>query len=50
VDAKYGSTWARWCSLDPPGSYGVGLWKNIKKGWSLFSSHTRLVLGDGFRI
>jgi len=50
VDAKYGSTWGGWCSLDPLGSHGVGLWKNIRKGWSLFSSHTRLVLGDGFRI
>jgi hypothetical protein len=50
VDAKYGFTWAGWCSLDPPRSHGVGLWKNIKKGWSLFSSHTRLVLGDGSRI
>jgi len=50
VDAKYGSTWAGWCSLDSPWSHGVWLWKNIRKGWSLFSSHTRLVLGDGSRI
>jgi hypothetical protein len=47
VDAKYGSTWAGWCSLDPPGSHGVGLWKYIRKGWSLFSSYTRLILGNG---
>jgi len=50
VDAKYGSTWAGWCSLDPHGSHGVGLWKNIRKGWSLFSSHTRFILGNGSRI
>jgi hypothetical protein len=50
VDAKYGSTWAGWCSLDPHGSHEVGLWKNIRKGWSLFSSLTRLILGNGFRI
>jgi hypothetical protein len=50
VDAKYGSTWTSWCSLDPPRSHGVGLWKNIRKGWSLFSSHTRLALGDESRI
>jgi hypothetical protein len=50
VDAKYGSSWAGWCSLDPHGSQGVGLWKNIRKGWSLFSSHTRFILGNGFRI
>jgi hypothetical protein len=50
VDAKYGSSWAGWCSLDPPGSHGVGLWKNIRKGWSLLRSHTRLILGIGSRI
>jgi hypothetical protein len=24
VDAKFGSTWDGWCSLDPPGSHGWG--------------------------
>jgi hypothetical protein len=28
----------------------VGLWKNIRKGWSLLCSHTRLILGNGSRI
>jgi len=28
----------------------VGLWKNIRKGWSLLCSHTRLMLGNGSRI
>jgi hypothetical protein len=32
VDAKYGSTWTGWCSLNPPGSHRVGLWKNIRNG------------------
>jgi hypothetical protein len=26
---------------------GASLWKNIRLGWETFSSHTRLVLGDG---
>jgi len=47
VDAKYGSSRAGWCSLDSPGSHGVGLSKNIRKGWSLFHSH---ILGIGSRI
>jgi hypothetical protein len=34
----------------PPGSQGVGIWKNIRKEWNLFSSHTRLVLGDRIRF
>jgi hypothetical protein len=50
VDAKYDSTWDGWCSLDPPGSHRMGLWKNIRKGWSLLCSHTRLILGNGSRI
>jgi hypothetical protein len=50
VDAKYGGVWDGWCSLDPFGSHGVGLWKNIRKGWSLFCSHTRFILGHGSRI
>jgi hypothetical protein len=30
--------------------YRVGLWKNIRKGWSLFRIHTRLISGIGSRI
>jgi hypothetical protein len=41
VDAKYGCSRGGWCSSDPPGAYGVGLWKYIRRGWSFFSSHTR---------
>jgi hypothetical protein len=32
VDSKFGSSWGGWCSIDPPGPYGVGLWKNTKEG------------------
>jgi hypothetical protein len=50
VDANYGSSWAGWCSLDPHRSHRVGIWKNIRKGWSLFCSHIRLILGNGSKI
>jgi hypothetical protein len=50
MDAKYGTAWTRWCSLNPLASHKVGLWKNISKGWSLFCSHTRLILGNRSRI
>jgi Co/Zn/Cd efflux system component len=49
MDAKYGTAWAGWYSLDPLWSHRVGLWKNIRKGWSLFCSHTRFILGNGSR-
>jgi hypothetical protein len=50
VDAKYGTAWVKWCSLDPPESHRVGLWKNIRKGLSLFCNHTRFILGNGYWI
>jgi hypothetical protein len=39
-----------WCLLEPGGVFGVGLWKNTRKGWEMFKSFTRLVVGDGTRI
>jgi hypothetical protein len=48
VNAKYGGD--GWCSLDPPRSHGVGLWKYIRMGWSLFCIHTKFILGHGSRI
>jgi hypothetical protein len=50
VDAKFGSVRGGWCSLAPTGPYGVGLWKNIRRGWSLLYSLTRFDLGDGSKI
>jgi hypothetical protein len=32
MDSKFGSLWGGWCSLEPVGAFGVGLWKNIRKG------------------
>jgi hypothetical protein len=33
--------------MEPRGAFGVGLFKNIRKGWDTFQGLTRLVLGDG---
>jgi hypothetical protein len=27
-----------------------GLWKNIRRGWGEFSSHTRFEIDNGFKI
>jgi hypothetical protein len=35
VDSKFRSLWGGWCSVEPR-AFGVGLWKNIKKGWDTF--------------
>jgi hypothetical protein len=50
VDSKYGSLRGGWCSLEPIGAFGVGVWKNIRKGWDSFSRYTRFIVGDGSKI
>jgi hypothetical protein len=47
VDSKFGNFWGGWCSPKLVGSFGVGLWKNIRKGWETFSSFFRFEVGDG---
>jgi hypothetical protein len=41
--------WGGWCSLEPTGAFGVGLWKNINKGWEKFLGLWRFEVGDGDR-
>ena len=35
-----------WHSSDIRGGFGVGLWKEIRKEWSLFLQHVAFSLGD----
>jgi hypothetical protein len=50
VDSKYGSLWGDWCSLEPAGAFGMGVRKNIIKGWDSFPSYSRFVVEDGTKI
>lgn len=50
MDSKFGNLWGGWCSLEPVGAFGVGLWKNIKKGWETFYSFAMFEVGDGVRM
>jgi hypothetical protein len=36
VKANYESLWGEWCSNPMHGSYEVGVWKNIRRGWGIF--------------
>jgi hypothetical protein len=49
IDHKFKSSWGEWCSNEPPGTYGVRLWKNIRS-WGKLSSHTRFELEDGSKV
>ena len=50
VEAKYGSLRGGWCSFEPRGAYGVGFWKNIRKGWDTFKGFTQFEVGEGTRV
>jgi hypothetical protein len=50
IDAKYGSMWGGWCSDIVRGSYGVTLWKNIRKDWPSFSKALSFEVGDGAKV
>ena len=50
VEAKYGLKRGGWRSRVRAGPHGMGFWKFISKEWHRFSSHIRLILGDGSRI
>jgi hypothetical protein len=47
VDSKYGCMWGGWCSREIVRAFGVGLWKNIRKGWETFSRFIRYEVGVG---
>jgi hypothetical protein len=50
VDSKFGSLWGGWYSFELGGAFGVGLSKNIRKGWDTFKGFTRFVVGDGTKV
>ena len=39
IAVKYGCECGSWCTRPTNGPYGVGLWKNINRGWPTFSRH-----------
>lgn len=39
-----------WCSNEVHWSYGLSLWKNIRRVWREFPRHTIFEVGDGSKI
>lgn len=39
-----------WCSLEPSGAFGVGLWRFVRRGRGNFSCHTRFEVENGSKI
>jgi hypothetical protein len=50
VDIKYGSMRVGWCFKEVGGSFGVGVWKCITRGWDAFAAHVRYEVEDGSLI
>jgi hypothetical protein len=39
-----------WCTNQAMRSYGVGVWKHIRRGWECFSKFIKFEVGDGSQI
>ena len=50
IATKYGSSGGGWCSNMVSGSYGVSLWKSIRKDWDSFKSFISFDIGDGSKV
>lgn len=46
IGCKYGDIWGGWSTKKVRGTYGMGLWKHIRRGWGVFLQHTRIQLGE----
>ncbi|RVW71359.1 putative ribonuclease H protein [Vitis vinifera] len=50
ISAKYGEEEGGWRSCVVRGSFGVGLWKAIRRGWEAVGNNLAYVVGNGRRI
>jgi hypothetical protein len=50
VKVKYGSMWVGWCFNEIFGSYGVGVWKHIRRGCGMFFRFVRFEVGDRDKV
>ena len=50
IKVKYGCELCGWCSSSISSQYGVGLWKNIRRGWPSLSWFISYEVGDGSKV
>ena len=50
IKLKYGLEEGGWCSAEPKGSFGVSIWKDIRREAHQLKQDCQLVLGDGDRF
>ena len=50
METKYGGMWGGWCSEEGHGSYGVSVWKSIRKDWGCFVPFISYRVGVGDKV
>jgi hypothetical protein len=50
IVSKYGIQRGGWCSKEARITYGLSLWRYIRKNWGVFSNFVSYKVGDGLRI
>jgi hypothetical protein len=50
IDVKFESLWGGWCSKKVLGTFGVGVWKHIRRGWDKFCNFVRFEVGVGSHV
>jgi hypothetical protein len=50
IEVKSGSVRGGWSSLPVTGSYGVSVWKFIRRGWDNVAKYLRFDVGEGSHI
>ena len=50
INVKFGEMVGGWTTGDIKGSFGIGLWKEIKKNWATLSQNASFSLGDDRRL
>jgi hypothetical protein len=50
VGIKYDSMRGDWCLKEVGGSYGMGVWKCVRREWDGFAKYVRYEVGDGSHV
>jgi hypothetical protein len=50
IEVKYGSLRGGWCSTEVVGTYGMSVWKHIRRGWETFYKFVRFGVGGGYNV
>jgi hypothetical protein len=50
IDVKFECLKGGWCSKEVLGTFGVGVWKHIRRGWDKFSNFVCFEVEDGSHV